>query len=66
MGQEMFTPSKADVEWAEKVVEVFEKDAISKGLAAISVGNKMVDIPVYEQNKQLLERAKEIEEKEKN
>jgi len=62
---EMFTPSKADIEWAEKVVEVFEKDALSKGLAAISVGNKMVDIPVYEQNKELLERAKEIEAKEK-
>jgi len=62
---EVFTPAAADLEWAKRVVETFEKEALSRGLAAISVGNKMVDIPVYEQNKALLALAKEIEVKEK-
>jgi len=57
---EIYTPSAADVEWAEGVKKVFEEEGIAKGSAAVSYKGKMVDTPVYENALQILRTMKEI------
>jgi citrate lyase subunit beta/citryl-CoA lyase len=44
----VFSPTKEELEWAQRIVEAFE-EAEKKGVAAISVQGKMVDYPVYKQ-----------------
>jgi citrate lyase subunit beta/citryl-CoA lyase len=61
----LYTPPPEDVEWAKGVVEAFEKEALAKGLAAISYKGKMVDTPVYENAKTILQMVEEIEAKER-
>jgi citrate lyase subunit beta/citryl-CoA lyase len=46
-----FTPSKAEIEWAGRVVELFEKNP---GIGALSLDGKMVDAPHLKQAKRLL------------
>lgn len=50
----VFSPDLAEVEEARKIVEVFEREGIAKGLAAIAVEGKMVDIPIYVRAQRLL------------
>jgi citrate lyase subunit beta/citryl-CoA lyase len=57
---EIYTPSDADVEWAEGVKKVFEEEGIAKGSAAVSYKGKMVDTPVYENALQILRTMEEI------
>jgi citrate lyase subunit beta/citryl-CoA lyase len=57
---EIYTPSAADVEWAEGVKKVFEEEGIAKGSAAVSYKGKMVDTPVYENARQILRTMAEI------
>ena len=57
---EIYTPSQADVEWAEGVKTVFEEEGIAKGAAAVSYKGKMVDTPVYENALQILRTMAEI------
>jgi citrate lyase subunit beta/citryl-CoA lyase len=57
---EIYTPSAADVEWAEGVKKVFEEEGIAKGSAAVSYKGKMVDTPVYENALQILRTMVEI------
>jgi citrate lyase subunit beta/citryl-CoA lyase len=57
---EIYTPSAADVEWAEGVKKVFEEEGIAKGSAAVSYKGKMVDTPVYENALQILRTMAEI------
>jgi citrate lyase subunit beta / citryl-CoA lyase len=57
---EIYTPSAADVEWAEGVKKVFEEEGIAKGSAAVSYKGKMVDTPVYENALQILRTVAEI------
>ncbi|MGN7385414.1 HpcH/HpaI aldolase/citrate lyase family protein [Sporosarcina sp. SAFN-015] len=45
---QLFAPSDSDIAWANKVVASFE-DALSNGLSAIQLDNKMIDLPVYKQ-----------------
>jgi len=61
----IYSPLPEQVEWAKGVVEVFEKEGIAKGSAAVSYKGKMVDTPVYVSAKRLLETAREIENKTK-
>jgi citrate lyase subunit beta/citryl-CoA lyase len=61
----LYTPPPDDVEWAKGVVEAFEKEALAKGLAAISYKGKMVDTPVYDNARTILETIREIEEKDR-
>jgi citrate lyase subunit beta/citryl-CoA lyase len=56
----IYTPSPADVEWAQGVVKVFEEEGIAKGAAAVSYQGKMVDTPVYENAKTVLAIIAEI------
>lgn len=61
----LYTPPPEDVEWAKGVVEMFERDALPKGMAAISYKGKMVDTPVYENARTILQTMAEIEEKDR-
>ena len=49
-----FLPAIEEVEWARAVVTGFEA-GIAAGLGAVSVAGRMVDKPVYEQAKSLIE-----------
>ncbi len=60
----IYKPQPEDVEWAQGVVEAFEKEALAKGLAAISYKGKMVDTPVYENARTILAVMEEIQAKE--
>ena len=51
-----FMPSADEIDEAERVVAAFE-EAERKGSASISVDGKMVDIPVVERARRLLEKA---------
>jgi citrate lyase subunit beta / citryl-CoA lyase len=46
-----FTPSDAEIAWARRVVELFEKNP---GIGALSLDGKMVDAPHLKQAKRLL------------
>jgi citrate lyase subunit beta / citryl-CoA lyase len=56
----IYTPSQADIDWAEGVKKVFEEEGIAKGKAAVSYNNKMVDTPVYENALTILRTISEI------
>ena len=53
----VFSPAPEEVEAARQVVEVFEKEGIAKGLAAIAVDGRMIDTPVYLRARRLLSWA---------
>lgn len=52
-----FAPTEQEVEYAKKVVDAYQK-AISEGIGVIVVDGRMVDPPVAERAKLLLERYK--------
>jgi citrate lyase subunit beta/citryl-CoA lyase len=56
----LYTPSQADIDWAEGVKKVFEEEGVAKGKAAVSYNNKMVDTPVYENALTILRTISEI------
>jgi citrate lyase subunit beta/citryl-CoA lyase len=58
-----FSPSQENVSYSLRLINAFE-DAENQGLGAVSFEGKMIDRMNYAQAKQLLERAKEISEKE--
>ncbi len=53
----VFRPSEGEIEDARTLVEVFEREGIAKGRAAIPVDGKMVDTPIYWRARRLLEWA---------
>jgi citrate lyase subunit beta/citryl-CoA lyase len=59
----IYTPQSEDIEWATGVVEVFEKEGLAKGLAAVSYKGKMVDTPVYDNARTILAIMVEIQAK---
>ncbi len=60
----VFSPTREELEEAKKMVEAFES-ALKRGLGAISLDGRMIDRPVFEQAKELLELARQISEREK-
>ncbi len=60
---EVFSPPREKVEWAERAVTVFE-EAVNKGRASTSLDGRMVDTPVYKQALQVLKRGRAIAHKE--
>ena len=56
----IFSPTKEEVEYAQKVVQAFG-EAESSGTAAIQVDGKFVDYPVVERSKRILKIAKLID-----
>lgn len=55
----VFSPSPEKVEYARRVVEAFE-EGLKKGTASVNLDGKMVDIPVYNRAKQILEHVEAI------
>jgi citrate lyase subunit beta/citryl-CoA lyase len=56
---EEFRPSAAEVEHAGRVVAAYDK-ALAEGVGAVTVDGKMIDVPVVERAKLLLEREAAI------
>jgi citrate lyase subunit beta/citryl-CoA lyase len=56
---EAFTPAPAEIEKALKIVAAFE-EAQQRGLGVVSLGSKMIDPPVVERARKLVERAKQM------
>ena len=54
---EAFAPTLAEIEKARKIVAAFE-EAERQGLGVVSLGSKMIDPPVVERARKLVERAK--------
>ena len=57
---EAFTPSADDVAYARKLIAADEK-AAAEGRGSFSVDGKMIDIPVIDRARRLIERAEAIE-----
>lgn len=53
----LFAPTQKDVDHAQKVIEA-ANDAERRGLGVVSLNGKMVDAPIIERAKLVLERAK--------
>ncbi len=61
---QVFSPSKEDVEFSKQMIKVY-KEAEAKGLGAASFGGRMIDYAMVSMGKDLLSRAEAIAEKEK-
>jgi len=59
---EVFTPTKEDIDFAIRVVEAYES-AKKKGLGATTLGGKMIDYGSFKRAKSLLELTRAIEKK---
>jgi citrate lyase subunit beta/citryl-CoA lyase len=57
IANEIFRPGEAEITEARLIVEAFERDGLAQGRAAIPLGGKMVDTPIYWRAKRLLELA---------
>jgi len=60
----VFSPEPAKVEYARRAVEAFE-EGLKRGTASVNLDGKMVDIPVYNRARLILERAEAIAEVER-
>jgi citrate lyase subunit beta/citryl-CoA lyase len=60
----VFSPSQEKIEYARRVIEAFEV-GLKRGTASVSLDGKMVDIPVYNRARIILERAHAIAELER-
>jgi citrate lyase subunit beta/citryl-CoA lyase len=56
---EEFRPSAAEVDHAQRVVAAYDK-ALAEGVGAVTVDGKMIDVPIVERAKLLLEREQAI------
>ena len=53
---EIFSPSESETENARRIIEVYE-EAAGAGKGAVSLNSKMIDAPVVERARKLLEKA---------
>jgi len=56
---EVFTPARAEVEHAQRIVDAY-REAEHAGSGAVSVDGKMIDVPIVERAQKLLARAEAI------
>ncbi|MEZ5856774.1 MAG: CoA ester lyase [Hyphomicrobiaceae bacterium] len=61
---EEFGVKPAELEWAKRVIEVYDK-AKSEGRASIQLDGKMIDIPIVIKAERVLHQAKRIEDRQK-
>jgi len=61
MANRIFAPSPEEIDEAKSVVELFEREGLAKGLAAIPADGRMIDTPIYWRAKNLLEWAEASE-----
>jgi citrate lyase beta subunit len=52
----VFAPSEAEVEWAQKVVEAYGREA-GEGRGVFALNGSMIDLPVVERARRVLEEA---------
>ena len=57
-----FTPSKSEIDYAHRIMTAYAR-AEGKGSGAISLDGKMVDVPVVRRAKNLIDRARVIEQR---
>ena len=57
---EEFRPSAAEVDHAGRVVAAYDK-ALAEGIGAVTVDGKMIDVPIVERAKLLLDRRQRIQ-----
>jgi citrate lyase subunit beta/citryl-CoA lyase len=55
LANRIFAPSADEIEQAQAIVELFEREGIAKGRAAIPLDGRMIDTPIYERARRLLE-----------
>jgi citrate lyase subunit beta/citryl-CoA lyase len=55
---QVFTPTADEVTWARRVVEAND-EAIGRGIGAINLDGKLIDVPMVERARRVLERAGE-------
>jgi citrate lyase subunit beta/citryl-CoA lyase len=53
---QVFTPTADEVAWARRVVVVYD-EAIGRGTGAINLDGKLIDVPMVERARRVLERA---------
>jgi citrate lyase subunit beta/citryl-CoA lyase len=58
IANEIFIPSKEEIEWARKVIELFD-EAVKKGKGAARMGDQMIDAVHYRIARRILERIPE-------
>lgn len=58
---QVFSPSPEKIEYAHLAVKAFE-EGVGKGTASVNLNGKMVDIPIYNRAKLILEHAVAIDE----
>ena len=56
---QVFSPPPEKVEYARRAVQAFE-EGVRQGTASVNMDGKMVDIPVYNRSKLILQRAEAI------
>ena len=56
---ECFAPDSQEIEKAKKIITAF-KDAEEKGLGVISIGSKMIDLPVVKRAEKTVESAQKL------
>jgi citrate lyase subunit beta/citryl-CoA lyase len=56
----VFAPTGAEVEWAERVVEAYEREA-GEGRGVFALNGSMVDLPVVERARRILAEAERSE-----
>src|SRR5205823_10124720 len=56
---EEFRPDAAEIDYASRVVAAYDK-ALAEGIGAVTVDGKMIDVPVVERAKLLLQRETAI------
>jgi citrate lyase subunit beta/citryl-CoA lyase len=61
MANRIFRPSDEEIAEARAVVDIFEREGIAKGRAAIPSEGKMIDTPIYERARRLLTWAQATE-----
>jgi citrate lyase subunit beta/citryl-CoA lyase len=57
---DVFRPSDDEIERAARIVAAFE-DAEARGLGVVSLGSKMIDPPVVERARKLVDRARVLD-----
>ena len=61
---EEFRPAAQEVDHARRVVAAYD-EALAEGVGAVTVDGKMIDVPIVERARLLLERETAIADREK-
>ncbi|MEG3070671.1 MAG: aldolase/citrate lyase family protein [Candidatus Syntrophopropionicum ammoniitolerans] len=58
----VFTPTAAEISWAEKIVTVFDKEE-AKGQAVFQVDGEMIEYPIADRARRIIALAEQIAQK---